>query len=193
MHRSGGGQPNENLQSFAAAPVMPAVLPLKMLNRLITKFNDVMEHLVDAVRLRLIGPHLLGDIPQIPLPCKLDDALKAYGEPYEQSEGDVLPDTQNYTFEVHDLHLVQIWVWKSEVHQILYTSPRGDGATDLQTVFDAYGDGKEWTTWTEGYLYASADDSLRVWCSALPMIGVGTKEFVHFRDAHKSAAKEQDN
>lgn len=164
-----------------------------MLKRSVAKFNDVMEYLVDSVRLRLIGPHLLGDIPQIPLPCKLDEAFEAYGEPYEQAKEDELPDTQTYAFEVHDLHLVQIWVWKSEVHQILYTSPRGDSAMDLQTVFDAYGGGQEWTTWTEGYRYANADDSLRVWCSAMPVIGVGTKEFVQFREGLESAATDADN
>ena len=49
------------------------------------------------------------------------------------------------------------------------------------------GDGQEWTTWTEGYRYATADDSLRVWCSAMPVIGVGTKEFVRFREKLESA------
>ena len=73
-----------------------------MFNRTLAKFNDVMESLVDSVRLRLLGPHLLGDIPRIPLPCTLDEALDAYGEPNEQSQDDRLPDTQIYSFEVHD-------------------------------------------------------------------------------------------
>ena len=138
-------------------------------------------------------PHLLCDIQQVPLGCGLDDALSAYGEPYEQWSDDDLPDTQTYSFEVQDLHLVQIWVWKSAVHQILFTSPRGDSSQDLQTVFDAYGGGEEWTTWTKGYRYASSDDSVRVWCSAMPVIGVGTKEFVHFRESLESDDNDSDN
>ncbi len=166
---------------------------MKMLKRSIAWFNQVMEYLVDSVRLRLIGPHLLCDIQQVPLGCGLDDALSAYGEPYEQWSDDDLPDTQTYSFEVQDLHLVQIWVWKSAVHQILFTSPRGDSSQDLQTVFDAYGGGEEWTTWTKGYRYASSDDSVRVWCSAMPVIGVGTKEFVHFRESLESDDNDSDN
>jgi len=154
-----------------------------MLMRLIYRFNQGMECLVDFVRLRLIGPNLLGDIDQIPLLSSLDAAVAAYGEPYEQTEDEKLPNTTRYSFDVQDRHLVEIWIWNSVVHQVLYTSPRGDDSLDLQTVFDAYGSGGEWVAMTEGYRYRSGDDSVRVWCSAMPVIGVGTKEFVHFRES----------
>ena len=163
-----------------------------MLKRLTALFNQGMEKLVDSVRLRLVGPSLLGDIVQIPLRCSLEEARAAYGEPYEHSVDDGLPDCECYSFEVRNFHLVELWVWKSAVHQILYTSPRGESSLDLQTVFDAYGSGKEWVTWEEGYLYASADNSVRVWCSAMPVIGVGTTEFVHFRDSHKSDTEKEE-
>jgi hypothetical protein len=164
-----------------------------MLKRLTALFNQGMERVVDSVRLRLVGPSLLGDIVQIPLRCGLEEALAAYGEPYEHSVDGGLPDCECYSFEVRNFHLVELWVWKSAVHQILYTSPRGESSLDLQTVFDAYGSGKEWVTWEKGYLYASADNSVRVWCSAMPVIGVATSEFVHFRDSHKSDVEKEEN
>lgn len=162
-----------------------------MLRRFLAKFQNFLEHLVDIVRLRLIGPNLLEDIPQIPLRSELQAALDAYGVPYEQVAADDLPETQVVSFEVHNLHHVQVWVWKSAVHQILFTSPRGDADMDLQTVFSAYGGGKKWRTWTEGYLYGTEDGSIRLWCSAMPTIGVGTTEFIQFRDSHRSSGKSE--
>ena len=51
-------------------PDYVGVLP-KMLKPFIARFNDVM----DSVRLRLMGPNLLGDIPQVPLRCERKPAI----------------------------------------------------------------------------------------------------------------------
>ena len=154
-----------------------------MVRRIKSLFNRVMEFFVDAVRLRLIGPSLLGDIDQIPLRSSIEVAIASYGNPYEQSVDNDLTNCECYSFEVRNFHLVELWVWKSTVHQILYTSPRGEASLDLQTVLDAYGKGQEWITLQKGYKYASGDESVRVWCSAMPVIGVATTEFVHFRES----------
>jgi len=156
-----------------------------MLNHLIQRFNRGMESLVDRIRLRLLGPQLLGDIEQIPLRCSVEEARAAYGTSCEDTEDVGLPNTKRHCFEVKGLHLVEIWVWNGIVHQILYTSPHGDGPLDLQTVFDSYRSGGDWVTMTEGYRYRSGDDSVRVWCSVIPSIGVGTKDFVLFRESHE--------
>ena len=44
-------------------------------------------------------------------------------------------------------------------------------------MFETYGENQEWQTVNEGYLYYRDDNLVRLWCSAMPPIGVASMEY----------------
>jgi hypothetical protein len=46
---------------------------------------------------------------------------------------------------------------------------------------------QEWKEVNEGYTYLRADGSLRLWCSAVPAIGVGFEEYMKADASYRSA------
>jgi len=151
-------------------------------------FNRFMTWLVDGIRLRLVGPTLLEDVPHLPLNATLADAIALYGEPSASEVNDEFPESREYIFPVSDYHEIVAWEWRSKIHAVLYQSARGHPELDLATIFKAYGNGQDWTTVDEGYLYRRSDQSVRVWCSAIPAIGVGTEEFFKAKDSPNHAS-----
>lgn len=146
-----------------------------------------MAFLIDWIRRRLIGPTLLEDITRIPLEASLEDAVAAYGDPTDSKPNDDLPQSTEYSFHISDYHDVVTWVWKEKVHAILYLSSRGQPELDLETMRKSYGNGQDWITVNEGYLYRRRDGKVRLWCSAIPAIGVGTEEYFQAENEHKRA------
>jgi len=51
-------------------------------------------------------------------------------------------------------------------------------------VFDMYGDGQDWDTITQGYLYHRLDDNVTLWCSVMPPIGVATMDYWREKGSH---------
>ncbi len=128
-------------------------------------FNRIMEWIVDWIRIRLVGPTLLQDIPLIPLGSSLEDAKALYGPRVETIANQDLPEASGYSFELSQYHVVDVWVWNSLVSAVVYHSAKGEPILDLETVRKTYGEGKEWKTVNEGYTYLRADGSVRLWCS----------------------------
>lgn len=141
-------------------------------------FNRFMEWLIDAIRLRLVGPTLLQDIPLLELGSVLDDATGLYGPHTETIPNEDFPESTGYSFEPTPYHLVDVWIWRSRVSAVVYHSAKGDPELDLETIMTKYGEKQEWKTINVGYTYLRADDRVRLWCSAVPAIGVGIEEYM---------------
>ncbi|MEM9644141.1 MAG: hypothetical protein AAF989_04025 [Planctomycetota bacterium] len=137
-----------------------------------------MENLVDRVRVKVLGPHLLQDLTLLSLGSTVDDAISRYG-PFESEEpNEHLSQSSRYRFRLNDLHLVDVWQWNGRVHAVVYHSAKGDPDMDLKTMFKFYGEDKNWLEVNEGYTYDRDDKNVRLWCSAMPSIGVGTAEYM---------------
>ncbi len=141
-------------------------------------FNRVMEWIVDGIRLRLVGPTLLQDIPLIPLGSTIEDAKALYGVHVKTISNKDFPEASGYSFEPSQHHAIDVWIWNSFVNAVVYHSARGEPDLDLETVRNKYGEGKEWKTVNEGYTYLREDGLVRLWCSAVPAIGVGFEEYM---------------
>jgi hypothetical protein len=145
-----------------------------------------MERLVDSIRLRLVGPTLLQDIPLLELGSTIADATTLYGPHTERRPNEDYPESECYSFEPSKFHAIDVWMWKSVVHAIVYYSAKGEPDLDLKTIFDKYGESQPWMTINEGYTYRRQDGHVRLWCSAMPAIGVGTESYMQTEGAHKS-------
>jgi hypothetical protein len=150
-------------------------------------FNRFMEWLVDGIRLRWVGPTLLQDIPLLNLGCSLEEATGLYGPYARKFPSDGLPEAVGYSFEPSPFHMIDVWIWRSQVSAVVYHSAKGDPELDLETVWMKYGEMQEWKEVNEGYTYLRADGRLRLWCSAVPAIGVGFEEYMKADASYRSA------
>lgn len=149
-------------------------------------FNRIMEWIVDGIRLRLVGPTLLQDIPLLAIGSTIDDAAKLYGPHVDCKPNEDLPDSECYSYEPSKFHAIEVWTWKSQVHAIVYYSSKGEPELDLKTMFERYGESQSWVTINEGYTYRRQDGEVRLWCSAMPAIGVGTERYLRAEGEQKS-------
>jgi hypothetical protein len=83
--------------------------------------------------------------------------------------------------------MIDVWIWRSQVSAVVYHSAKGDPELDLETVWMKYGEMQEWKEVNEGYTYLRADGRLRLWCSAVPAIGVGFEEYMKADASYRSA------
>ena len=149
-----------------------------------------MTFLIDWIRRKLIGPTLLEDIALLPLEASLDDAMTVYGKPAESKVDEEFPEAREHTFQISDYHEVVTWEWRGCIHAIVYFSARGQPDLDLETMIKTYGESQEWTTVNKGYLYRRRDGRIRLWCSAMPAIGVGTEEYFRAESEYKESRSE---
>ncbi len=152
-------------------------------------FNRFMEWIVDGIRLRLVGPTLLQDVSLIPLGASLEDAKALYGAHVETISNEDFPEASGYSFEPSKFHAVDVWIWNSTVSAVVYHSAKGDPELDLETVWKRYGEGHEWKTVNQGYTYLRADGHVRIWCSAVPAIGVGFEEYMQADANYRSKSE----
>ena len=54
-------------------------------------------------------------------------------------------------------------------------------------MLDRYRDGSQWRVMEEGYWYQREDDKIRLWCSAIPAIGVAYVDFLAVMAEYKKA------
>jgi hypothetical protein len=129
--------------------------------------------------------HRLEDVAALPLGCDLDRAIELYGNPVESKVDEDFPEATEHGFYVNHYHECVAWVWKGTIHALVYFSFPGDPNRDLEFMFRQYGDGLEWVAVDQGYLYYRADRKIRLWCSAMPAIGVATNEYWASMEAYK--------
>lgn len=145
-----------------------------------------MEWIVDGIRLRLVGPTLLQDIPLLDLGSTLEDATNLYGQHAEMIPSEGFPEAIGYSFEPSQYHAIDVWIWRSQVSAVVYHSAKGESDLDLKTVWNKYRETQEWKTINEGYTYLREDGRVRLWCSAVPTIGVGLEEFMRANTNYRS-------
>ena len=137
--------------------------------------------------LKLVGAERLDRHDALPLGSSLHDAIALYGEPLETNQCDSLPDSTEHTFSVSPFHECVAWEWRDRIQCIVYFPAKSFPDPDLRFMFDNYGDGKEWRAATQGYLYFREDKQVRLWCSAMPPIGVATMEYWNAKEAYSKS------
>lgn len=133
------------------------------------------------------GRHRLETIEKLPLGSSLGDAVALYGEPIETKSDEDSPEITQHTFAAGDYHEVIASEWKDTIQSITYWSLKADPGRDLDCMLDAYSGSSEWQIMEEGYWYQRKDGVIRLWCSAIPAIGVGFIDFLGARSEHKTA------
>ena len=129
----------------------------------------------------------------LPLRSTIQDAIKLYGEPLEIETNKSFPDSTEYTFSVSPFHECVIWEWNGLVHCIVYFPEYSYPDLDLKFMFETYGENLEWETVNQGLLYYRDDKLVRLWCSAMPPIGVATMEYWQAQESYSCEINETDD
>lgn len=132
----------------------------------------------------------LQNLPLIDLGATAESAIALYGDPIETSPKEEFPEASSMTFSPDELHEVVITVWNGAVHQVVYWFEDPSPDEDLVFIAGHYRDGQNWVELNPGYLYYREDEEIRLWCSALPAIGVGTIEYFKAESAGKAQQAE---
>jgi hypothetical protein len=113
----------------------------------------------------------------LPLGATLDDAIALYGDPSEAYVDDDMPETMGFCFRDGLVPKIIAWQWKDQIQAVVYYSDSSNPGRDLAIMMDTYGDGQKWIAVEQGYLYFRADERVRLTCSAVPILAVGTAEY----------------
>lgn len=119
----------------------------------------------------------LKSIKLLPLEVPIDDALLLYGKPEETEPVDDWPDARRLKFSVK-LFEVSVTEWEGRAHVVVYHFPARIKDDDHAEILRFYSDGKKWLTLGEGYSYRREDGLRTSWCSAMPVVGVGTDTYM---------------
>lgn len=133
------------------------------------------------------GRHRLESISIIALGSKVAEATKLYGEPIMSEPSEDSPEVMQHTFAVGNYHEVVASEWKGIIQSITYWSVKSDPARDLEFMLNAYRGASDWSVMEEGYWYQRKDGVIRLWCSAIPAIGVAYIEFLRAKADLKTA------
>ena len=133
------------------------------------------------------GRHRLEKIEKLPLGSSLGDAIGLYGEPIETKASDDSPEITQHTFAAGEYHEVVVSEWKESIQSITYWSSHADPGRDLDSMLEAYSGSSEWQVMEEGYWYQRKDGQIRLWCSAIPAIGVAFVDFFAAKSKLKTA------
>jgi hypothetical protein len=134
-----------------------------------------------------LGRHRLENVPLIPLGSKMKEAFERYGSPTESERLDEFPEAIQHTFSAGSYHVLIVSEWQEKIQSITYWSVKSDPVRDLLYVLNGYKEGHEWNEMEMGYWYQRSDGKVRLWCSAVPAIGVAYIDFFKARTTHKKA------
>jgi len=126
----------------------------------------------------IFGRHRLERIQMLPLGSTIVDAIKLYGEPLEKEPSEEAPEITQYSFEASPYHGVTVSEWEDKVQSIVYWSAKGDPTRDLNCMLRFYEEDSEWELMEKGYWYQRVDRKVRLWCSAIPAIGIAYVDFL---------------
>lgn len=129
------------------------------------------------IDVRLLGKHRLKHIRPLPLGSSLSEAISLYGEPFESEADKEVSEVTVHTFAAGKYHEVVVTEWQNRIQSITYWSAKGDPPRDLAWMLENYKDDSQWALVEEGYLYQREDGKLRLWCSAVPTLGVAYIDF----------------
>jgi hypothetical protein len=131
----------------------------------------------------------LEDLTLIELGTQIESAIELYGDPIEKSPHETFPEVLRYVFSPDENHEIVINSWKGIVHEVIYWFEEPSPDEDLVFIARHYGQDHEWNELNPGYLYYRDDEQVRLWCSAIPAIGVGT--IGYFKAQSKATAAQQ--
>lgn len=133
------------------------------------------------------GRHRLETIEKLPLGSSLGEAIALYGKPIETEPSDDTPEITQHTFAAGDYHEMVASEWNDTIQSITYWSLKSDPGRDLDSMLSAYTESSEWEMMEEGYWYQRQDGVIRLWCSAIPAIGVAFVDFLRAKSELKIA------
>ena len=133
----------------------------------------------------------LDRIELVELEAPIADVIKLYGEPLESKPDEHFAEVTTHTFSASPYHEVVISEWKGKACSITYWSAHAAPNADLKCMGDFYGKDVGWDEAERGYWYFRKDNKVRLWCSAVPAIGVATTEYLIAAGDAKRAKEEQ--
>jgi hypothetical protein len=137
-----------------------------------------MTSLRELIDFYYYGRHRLEAIELLPLGSKVSDASALYGVPFESEPSDETPEITVHSFQVGSYHEAVAMEWQNCIRSITYWSAKGDPGRDLDCMLDFYKGDSHWSVLEKGYWYQRDDGHLKLWCSAIPAIGVADVEFL---------------
>lgn len=127
-------------------------------------------------------------IAKLELPA-LGDSVESYEEAVgprdARSPGDV-PGTTMHDFEL-PFHLVRLVTVDGHIAAVVVQSARPSPEDDLSSMMEHFGGESDWTALTPGYSYRCVERGIQLWCSVMPIIGVGTDEYLEMKAASRAA------
>ena len=133
------------------------------------------------------GRYRLESIKMLPLGSSVSHAIELYGEPIESKPSDDSPEITELTFAAGDYHEVVTYEWQGQIQSITYWSMKSAPSRDLSCVLNAYRGASGWQVMEEGYWYRRNDGLIKLWCSAIPAIGVAFDDFLRVKAELKTA------
>ncbi|MCP4679263.1 MAG: hypothetical protein GY854_28000 [Deltaproteobacteria bacterium] len=132
----------------------------------------------------------LEKINTVALRVLVSDAVSLYGPALSSQPCDEFPRATRHIFHASPYHRVLIWEWNEAIHSVTYKCSHAAPARDLKYMQKQYGQGHSWVEFEQGYRYHREDGSVRLWCSAMPAIGVATDEYLDAKESYLREAKE---
>jgi hypothetical protein len=137
---------------------------------------------------RIYKLNRLDALSPIPLRGITPEATQKLREPVRQYEPDV-PGAITLEYEISPFHFAIVTEWEGAVHELSYESIYPDPDRDLKWMLETYDSGAGWSVMTEGYSFRANDGSCFLWCSAAPVLGVSTAEYLEAKAAARRAAR----
>ena len=138
---------------------------------------------------KLDGSTRLASNDAVPLLSTIEDAVVLYGDPLTIEQCDSFPESSKLFFRVSPFHECVLWEWQRKIHSVVFFPEYSFPDEDLNFMLETYGQGQDWDTVDEGYLYFRQDKAIRLWCSAMPPIGVATNEYWAAKESYKRKQK----
>jgi hypothetical protein len=137
----------------------------------------------------ILGRHRLEAIQLLPLGSSMSQAVGLYGQPFESKPSNETPEIMVHSFHVGRYHEAVVMEWQDSIRSITYWSAKSDPSRDLRCMLETYKGDSRWVLLEEGYWYQHEDGKMKLWCSAVPAIGVA---YVDFLSAKAELKKESD-
>lgn len=136
----------------------------------------------------------LQKVRMVDIGAPISVALSLYGEPVERCVNKDFPEACQFTFSAGVFHDVVLSEWRQRIQSIAYWSKYPDPSRDLTWMFHYYGEGHKWRAWGEpGYSYKREDGLRWLWCSAAPVIGIATSEYMDAEREYKRRVRAEQN
>lgn len=136
-----------------------------------------------------LGWNKLDHVELVALGTPIEEVIKLYGEPLESKKDEDFDEATIHTFSAGPFHEAVISEWQGKAWSITYWSAYSSPAADLQCMLKFFGEGIGWDNVETGYWFFRNDNKVRLWCSAVPAIGVATVDYMYAESDAKNAKR----